>query len=107
MAPGSSTPWPGETESVIGGHLRSMGSVYRDTMSRYNIACSSPADAYPDMIPRLWHHTIQAHRREVRDAILETAAALVAQHGLRAVTMSQIAEETGIGRATLYKYFSG
>ena len=59
------------------------------------------------MIPKLWHQTIQAHRREVRDAILDTAAALVAKHGLRAVTMSQIAEETGIGRATLYKYFSG
>lgn len=28
------------------------------------------------------------------------------QDGLRAVTMSRIAEETGIGRATLYKYFS-
>src|SRR5206468_4596531 len=63
--------------------------------------------AYPGMIPKLWHQTIQAHRREVRDAILDTAAALVAKHGLRAVTMSQIAEETGIGRATLYKYFSG
>jgi AcrR family transcriptional regulator len=43
----------------------------------------------------------------VRDAILDAAAALVAQHGLRSVTMSQIADETGIGRATLYKYFSG
>src|SRR5215210_7167246 len=63
--------------------------------------------AYPEVIPKLWHQTIQAHRREVRDAILDTAAALVAMHGLRAVTMSQIAEETGIGRATLYKYFSG
>jgi AcrR family transcriptional regulator len=63
--------------------------------------------AYPDVIPKLWHQTIQAHRREVHDAILETAAALVARHGLRTVTMSQIAEETGIGRATLYKYFSG
>jgi AcrR family transcriptional regulator len=59
------------------------------------------------VIPKLWQQTIQAHRREVRDAILETTAALVAQRGLRAVTMSQIAEETGIGRATLYKYFSG
>jgi AcrR family transcriptional regulator len=49
--------------------------------------------------------TIEAHRREVRDAILDTTAALVAEHGLLAVTMSQIAEETGIGRATLYKYF--
>jgi AcrR family transcriptional regulator len=58
-------------------------------------------------VPRLWDQTIEAHRREVRDAILDTTAALVAEHGLRSVTMSQIAEETGIGRATLYKYFSG
>jgi AcrR family transcriptional regulator len=56
-------------------------------------------------VPRLWDKTIEAHRREVRDALLETTAALVAKHGLRSVTMSQIAEETGIGRATLYKYF--
>jgi AcrR family transcriptional regulator len=56
-------------------------------------------------VPRLWNETIEAHRREVRDAIQDTTAALVAQHGLRSVTMSQIAEETGIGRATLYKYF--
>jgi len=58
-------------------------------------------------MPKLWNETIEAHRREVRDAILDTTAALVAEHGLRSVTMSQIAEETGIGRATLYKYFSG
>jgi AcrR family transcriptional regulator len=41
----------------------------------------------------------------VRDATLDTTAALVAEHGLASVTMSQIAEQTGIGRATLYKYF--
>jgi AcrR family transcriptional regulator len=58
-------------------------------------------------MPKLWNETIEAHRREVRDAILDTTAAQVAEHGLRSVTMSQIAEETGIGRATLYKYFSG
>jgi AcrR family transcriptional regulator len=56
-------------------------------------------------VPKLWTETIEAHRREVRDAILETTAALVAEHGLRSVTMSQIAEQAGIGRATLYKYF--
>ena len=60
---------------------------------------------YTRMMPKLWNETIEAHRRAVRDAILETTAALVAEHGLRSVTMSQIAEETGIGRATLYKYF--
>jgi AcrR family transcriptional regulator len=59
------------------------------------------------VVPKLWNETIEAHRRQVRDAILDTAAALVAEHGLLSVTMSQIAEETGIGRATLYKYFSG
>jgi AcrR family transcriptional regulator len=56
-------------------------------------------------VPRLWTETIASHRREVRDAVLDTAAALVAEHGLRSVTMSQVAELTGIGRATLYKYF--
>ena len=60
---------------------------------------------YTKGMPKLWTETIEAHRREVREAILDTTAALVAEHGLRSVTMSQIAEETGIGRATLYKYF--
>jgi AcrR family transcriptional regulator len=56
-------------------------------------------------VPKLWTETVEAHRREVHDAIMDTTAALVAEHGLRSVTMSQIAEDTGIGRATLYKYF--
>jgi AcrR family transcriptional regulator len=56
-------------------------------------------------MPRLWSETIEAHRREVHDAILDTTATLAAEHGLLSVTMSQIAETTGIGRATLYKYF--
>ncbi|AQZ63084.1 possible transcriptional regulator [[Actinomadura] parvosata subsp. kistnae] len=56
-------------------------------------------------MPRLWNETIEAHRRDVREAILTHTSALVAEHGLRSVTMSQIAEKAGIGRATLYKYF--
>lgn len=56
-------------------------------------------------MPRLWDATIEEHRRAVREATLDTTAALVAEHGLRAVTMSEIAAKTGIGRATLYKYF--
>ncbi|MBA2948895.1 TetR/AcrR family transcriptional regulator [Streptomyces himalayensis] len=56
-------------------------------------------------MPKLWNETIEEHRRAVRDAVLETTAALVSEHGVRAVTMSQIAEGSGIGRATLYKYF--
>jgi len=57
-------------------------------------------------MPKLWNETIESHRREVRDAVLDTTAALVAEQGLHSVTMTQIAEETGIGRATLYKYFT-
>jgi AcrR family transcriptional regulator len=56
-------------------------------------------------VPRLWDATIEAHRRVVRDAILDATAALLAEHGLRSVTMAQIAEQAGIGRATLYNYF--
>ncbi|MFN2528037.1 MAG: TetR/AcrR family transcriptional regulator [Candidatus Baltobacteraceae bacterium] len=56
-------------------------------------------------MPKLWNRTIEAHKREVRDAILETTAGLLADHGVRSLTMSQIAELSGIGRATLYKYF--
>ncbi len=56
-------------------------------------------------MPKLWNETIEAHRHAVREAALDATAALVAEHGLLSVTMSRIAQETGIGRATLYKYF--
>ncbi len=57
-------------------------------------------------MPKLWNDTVDEHRRTVHAAILDAVAALAAQHGLASVTMSQIATEAGIGRATLYKYFS-
>ncbi|MBA3251169.1 MAG: TetR/AcrR family transcriptional regulator [Geodermatophilaceae bacterium] len=57
-------------------------------------------------MPKLWQETVVAHRRAVRDAILDTTAALVTAQGPASVTMSQIAEQAGIGRATLYKYFA-
>jgi AcrR family transcriptional regulator len=56
-------------------------------------------------MPKLWNETIETHRAAVRDATLDATAALVAKRGLASVTMSEIAEATGIGRATLYKYF--
>jgi AcrR family transcriptional regulator len=90
--------------------------AYRDTASGSNqrvsrIAASSrtwTAEALPRYagpMPKLWTETIEAHRAAVREATLETTAALIAERGLQSVTMSQIAERTGIGRATLYKYF--
>jgi AcrR family transcriptional regulator len=57
-------------------------------------------------VPKLWSDTIEAHRHQVEDAILTATAELVMKHGLASVTMSAIAELTGIGRATLYKYFA-
>lgn len=56
-------------------------------------------------MPRLWSDTVEKHRREVRNAVLSAASSLVAEGGVRSVSMSQIAQTTGIGRATLYKYF--
>ncbi len=58
-------------------------------------------------MPKLWSDTIEAHRHDVREAIIEATAALAAEHGVTSMTMSQIADDAGIGRATLYKYFSG
>jgi len=48
---------------------------------------------------------MQSHRQEVRQAILDAVGQLVEQQGLLALTMSEVAERAGIGRATLYKYF--
>ena len=70
-----------------------------------NSTCLAIDVVYAVVVPKLWNDTIEEHRRSVRDATLDATAALVAEHGLASVTMSKIAEETGIGRATLYKYF--
>ena len=70
-------------------------------MSLYKTECLDIVVVYTGVMPRLWNETIEAHRAAVRDAILESTWALVDEHGLRSVTMSQIAEKAGIGRATL------
>jgi AcrR family transcriptional regulator len=67
--------------------------------------CFGPVVAYAAVVPKLWNDTIEAHRREVREAILDSTWLLATEHGPASVRMSEIAEKTGIGRATLYKYF--
>ncbi len=57
-------------------------------------------------MPKLWTDTVDEHRQAVREATIAATATLVSANGLSAVTMSRIAEEAGIGRATLYRYFS-
>ncbi|GAA4697279.1 hypothetical protein GCM10023215_39330 [Pseudonocardia yuanmonensis] len=56
-------------------------------------------------MPRLWTDTLDAHKKAVREAIFTAVAELVAESGPAAVTMSAVAARSGIGRATLYKYF--
>lgn len=56
-------------------------------------------------MPKLWHDTIEAHRSAVADAIMDRTAAIAASEGVHALTMARIAEEAGIGRATLYRHF--
>ena len=56
-------------------------------------------------MPQLWAETVEAHRAEVREAILNAAGDLLRRRGLLGVTMSDLAAAAGIGRATLYKYF--
>lgn len=58
-------------------------------------------------MPKLWKDTVEEHRRDVRTAILESAWALARERGVRGVTMGLVAEQAGISRATLYKYFHG
>src|ERR1700733_14066560 len=74
-------------------------------MSMSSQSVFSQVTMYDERMPRIWNETIAAHRDAVRDAPLDATAALVAEHGLTGVTMSQIARQSGIGRATLYKYF--
>ncbi|MGI9085365.1 MAG: TetR/AcrR family transcriptional regulator [Aeromicrobium sp.] len=89
------------------GHVFSIQikSVLRDTMSRCTTLCQPSDMLYDRCVPRLWNETIEAHRRDVREAILQTTWRLVSERGVLNVTMGQIAEQSGIGRATLYKYF--
>ena len=104
----------GEATSLhhLGEPLDETGAVlmHRPNLWRQSVAVKSTVSEgdgpYTQVVPKLWNDTIEAHRRAVREATLDTTAALVAEHGLSSVTMSQVAEEAGIGRATLYKYFS-
>lgn len=74
-------------------------------LSLYNTNCIVFYLVYTSEVPKLWSQTIGTHRRAVQEAALDAAASLATEAGLRGVTMSKIAERTGIGRATLYKYF--
>src|SRR5687767_2901383 len=79
--------------------------LYQTVCLLSSTLCIDKTIMYNRDMPKLWNETIETHRRDVRDAILDATSSLVAEGGLRSVTMSLIAEKADIGRATLYKYF--
>lgn len=82
-----------------------MNLLYRDNVS-LSIHCVSIKNMlYTCFMPRLWDDTLEGHRQHLHQAILATTARLIQEKGLTGVTMQDIARETGIGRATLYKHF--
>ncbi|HEU5473412.1 MAG TPA: TetR/AcrR family transcriptional regulator [Actinophytocola sp.] len=57
-------------------------------------------------MPTPWSEMVEAHRRGVREAILDATAALVAERGPDGVTMEEVAKRAGIRRVRLSMYFS-
>jgi AcrR family transcriptional regulator len=85
------------------------GSLIESSFAIHSVSvktlCLPKRNLYACRVPKLWDETIESHRRVVQDAILDTVAAIISKGGITAVSMARIAEDTGIGRATLYKYF--
>ncbi len=72
-----------------------------------NTNCLNLDVSYNREVPKLWSETIQAHRREVRDAILDTAAALVAEQGLLSMATPSSPMRPGITTASLRRSCTG
>ena len=56
--------------------------------------------------PRKRRARITLHRTPRKEEILDVAAAMFAEHGFDAVSLTDIAEAVGLSKATLYHYFS-
>ena len=56
-----------------------MLEVLQDILSISRQAVSTSRSLYASFVPKLWSETIEEHRVQVRDAILETTADLVAK----------------------------
>lgn len=56
-------------------------------------------------MPRIRESTIQEHRRQVENAILDAWGNLIEDHGYAEITMAMVAERAGVARNTIYGYF--
>lgn len=57
-------------------------------------------------MPRIDAPTVAEHHARQRERILESAFRLFVERGVQAVGMAEIAEDTGLRRNSLYRYFS-
>lgn len=57
-------------------------------------------------MPRIRAGTIAEHKSLTRSQILRAAQGLIARWGFEQVTFAEVAEECGLGRTTLYDYFT-
>ena len=57
-------------------------------------------------MPRIRAGTIAEHRSQTRSQILQVAQVLFARWGYERVTFAEVAAECGLGRTTLYDYFT-
>lgn len=55
-------------------------------------------------MPRIWEETVDAHRGAVQRAIAEATSRVAHREGVSGLSMSAIATEAGVSRATLYRY---
>lgn len=56
-------------------------------------------------MPKIDAPTVREHVDRQTDAILDAAARLVAEHGLRGVDVGMIAREVNLKRTSIYRYF--
>jgi AcrR family transcriptional regulator len=57
------------------------------------------------VVPRISGPTIAAHVAQQEAAVVRAATELFAERGFAAVTMADIAEQVGLARSSLYRYF--
>jgi AcrR family transcriptional regulator len=65
-----------------------------------------PPGRQDSRVPRIWDQSVASHKQRLRATIIDAAVELVRDRGRGDVTMSAVAARAGIGRATLYNYFS-
>lgn len=72
----------------------------------YNSTGESKFDSLVEMPQTLEQRLRERHKEECHAAILQAALRLFATKGLRDATMEEIAQAAGLGKGTIYYYFS-